>query len=79
MPADPALRNDFSPGRGFRSRPIGSPRKMVPPAMKPSSVVRQKLMSYAVTPFLQEALEILLNRSDSNKRAPPEGHVTRQV
>ena len=39
MPMARALRNCLVPGLTERSRPIGSPIRMVTPAMKPSSKV----------------------------------------
>src|SRR6266511_2381339 len=39
MPAEAAFRKDFSRGAGFRSRPSGSPRKIVNPAIPPSRMV----------------------------------------
>src|ERR1035437_1449938 len=45
-PMADAFSSARSVGTGLRSRPIGSPRRMVTPAMKPSNMVDIKLTSY---------------------------------
>ena len=46
MPMARALRNWRVPGLTERTRPSGSPIKMVTPAMKPSSRVWDSLMAF---------------------------------